>query len=546
MDMTHLHFFHKFLKVKNILTFIIGFCLTAYSISANDNQSRKLLMVQRIIENFYVDSIDSEKITEEGIRAMLHTLDPHSTYSDKEETKELTTPLNGNFSGIGIQFNMLNDTLYVLQTIAGGPSEKVGIVAGDRILSAGDSIISGVNRKNNSVMSILRGPKGTEVDLKVLRKNIPEPITFRVKRDDIPVFSVDASFMINDSTGFIRLTRFSESTEKEMKKAINDLKAKGMRNLILDLEGNGGGYMNAAIEVAGMFLGKHDNVVSTKSEYRNRSNSFDASGDPIFPDGRLVIMVDQFSASASEILSGAVQDHDRGVIVGRRTFGKGLVQQPFPLPDGSMVRLTISRYYTPSGRLIQKPYTKGDTEDYDADIYNRIKSGELSSADSIHFDESLKTYTLKNHRTVYGGGGIMPDRFVPIDTTSYSNYYRDMVAKGVLNKFAITYVDNHRKELKKQYHTEEDFINKFEITQPMISELLELGNKEGVEYSETDFEKSRNVIITVIKGLIARDIFNNGSYYHVVNSLNPIFNQAVDIISDPRTYSLLLNEPQNQ
>ena len=249
MDMTHLHFFHKFLKVKNILTFIIGFCLTAYSISANDNQSRKLLMVQRIIENFYVDSIDSEKITEEGIRAMLHTLDPHSTYSDKEETKELTTPLNGNFSGIGIQFNMLNDTLYVLQTIAGGPSEKVGIVAGDRILSAGDSIISGVNRKNNSVMSILRGPKGTEVDLKVLRKNIPEPITFRVKRDDIPVFSVDASFMINDSTGFIRLTRFSESTEKEMKKAINDLKAKGMRNLILDLEGNGGGYMLYIIHI---------------------------------------------------------------------------------------------------------------------------------------------------------------------------------------------------------------------------------------------------------------------------------------------------------
>ncbi|MDE7154171.1 MAG: S41 family peptidase [Muribaculaceae bacterium] len=532
--------------MKRLLYIIILTVIAAPFSRSDENQMRKLVMVQRIIENFYVDSVDSEKVTEEGIRAMLHTLDPHSLYSDKEETKELTTPLNGNFSGIGIQFNMLNDTLYILQTIPGGPSEKVGILAGDRILAAGDSIISGVKRKNNSVINILRGPKGTEIDLKIKRKNVADPIIFRVKRDDIPVYSVDASFMINDSTGFIRLTRFSESTDKEMKQAISKLKRNGMKNLILDLEGNGGGYLNAAVDVASQFLNKGDNVVSTKSVYRHRDNQLDASGNPLMPDGRLVIMVDQYSASAAEILAGAIQDHDRGVIVGRRTFGKGLVQQPFPLPDGSMVRLTISRYYTPSGRLIQKPYTKGDSEDYEMDIYNRIKSGELSSADSVKFDESLKTYTLRNHRTVYGGGGIMPDRFVAIDTTSFSPYYRDLVAKGVLNKFAITYVDEHRKELLKQYPDEKKFIEKFIVTDSMLQEFTELGNQSEVQYSEEGFATSHELIVTVIKALIARDLFETGSYYHVANPLNPIYNEALDIISHPQTYNELLSGQKNQ
>lgn len=502
-------------------------------------------MVQRIIENFYVDSVNSEKVTEEAIKAMLHTLDPHSLYSDRDETKELTTPLNANFSGIGVQFNMLNDTLYILQTISGGPSEKVGILAGDRILAAGDSIISGVKRKNSSVINILRGPKGSEVDLKIMRKNVAEPIYFRVKRDDIPVYSIDASFMINDSTGFIRITRFSESTGKEMAEALKKLKAEGMRNLIIDLEGNGGGYLNAAVDVASQFLQNGDNVVSTRSVYRNRRSSMDASGNPLMPEGRIVVMVDQFSASASEILSGALQDHDRGVVVGRRTFGKGLVQQPFPLPDGSMVRLTVSRYYTPSGRLIQKPYTNGESDAYEMDLVNRIKSGELSSADSVHFDESLKTYTLKHRRPVYGGGGIMPDCFVAIDTTYYSPYYRNMVAKGVINNFAITYVDNHRKELKKQYGSEQDFIDNFGITEEMLQELVKLGEQNGVTFSEEEFNKSKNYMATVLKGLIARDIFNNGSYYHVTNDLNPIYIRALDIISDPELYEKLLTEGQN-
>lgn len=532
--------------MKKILYIIILYIIAAPLCRSDENQMRKLIMVQRIIDNFYVDSVDSEKVTEEGIRAMLHTLDPHSLYSDKEETKELTTPLNGNFSGIGIQFNMLNDTLYILQTIPGGPSEKVGILAGDRILAAGDSIISGVKRKNNSVINILRGPKGTEVDLTIKRKNVPEPIIFRVKRDDIPVYSVDASFMVNDSIGFIRLTRFSESTEKEMKKAITGLKRNGMKHLILDLESNGGGYLNAAVDVASQFLGEGDNVVSTKSVYRNKENRMDASGNPLMPDGRLVIMVDQYSASAAEILAGAVQDHDRGIIVGRRTFGKGLVQQPFPLPDGSMVRLTISRYYTPSGRLIQKPYTKGDSEDYDMDLYNRIKSGELTSADSIKFDESLKTYTLRNRRPVYGGGGIMPDRFVAIDTTAFSTYYRDLVAKGVLNKYAITYVDEHRKELLRKYPDEKQFVERFRVTEPMLSEFTELGTQNEVKYSEEGFNTSHELIVTVIKGLIARDLYENGSYYHVANPLNPIYNEALDIISHPQIYHQLLQGEKKQ
>ena len=511
------------------------------ALHADDNNMRKLLMVQRIIENFYVDSVDSNKITEDAIRAMLKTLDPHSTYSDKEETKELTTPLNANFSGIGIQFNMLNDTLYIIQTIAGGPSEKVGILAGDRILSAGDSIISGVKRKNNSVMNILRGPKGTEVDLKVLRKGVNEPITFRVKRDDIPVNSIDASFMVNDSTGYIKLIRFSESTEKEMKQALSSLKSKGMRNLILDLESNGGGYLGAAVAVANEFLKKGDNVVSTKSTYRNKSNQMDATGNGLMPQGRLVVMVDQYSASAAEILAGAIQDHDRGLVVGRRTFGKGLVQQPFPLPDGTMVRLTINRYYTPSGRLIQKPYTNGNSEEYDKDLYNRIKSGELSSADSIHFEDSLKTFTLKNHRTVYGGGGIMPDRFVSIDTTLYSNYYRDLMAKGVFNKFAITYIDKNRHELKKNFKNEQKFINEFNVTKPMIDEFIAMGEENDVKFNQENFQKSGPQITTLIKALIARDLFENGSFYHVVNHLNPVYNEAINLISDPKTYNELLN-----
>lgn len=503
---------------------------------------RKLLMSEQIIERFYVDSVNSDKMVQEAIVAMLKTLDPHSTYSDPEETKELTTPLTGNFSGIGVQFNMLNDTLFVIQTTSGGPSEKVGILPGDRIIQAGDSVIAGRKLPNSRIIKILRGEKGSQVLLKVLRKGSPEPIAFLVTRDDIPVYSVDAAYMADPTTGYIRISRFGEETEKEFEKALSDLRAKGMQNLIIDLEDNGGGYLQAAHQLASHFLEKGDMVVYTDAPKMGRSDfRVERAGD--FRNGRLVIMANQYSASAAEILSGAVQDNDRGLIVGRRTFGKGLVQRPFPFPDGSMIRLTVSRYYTPSGRSIQKPYAPGDEEAYRKDMLNRYEAGEFSSADSIHLPDSLRYSTLRNRRPVYGGGGIMPDLFVPIDTTMYSTYYRDLVAKGIINRFAITYVDANRKSLRAEYPDGEAFDRGFTFTPEMLDEVVALGRADSVMPDSAMFEKSRPLIATIVKGLIARDLFESTDYFRVVNpALSPSYRAALDLINDEERYNRLLRE----
>ena len=503
---------------------------------------RKLLMSEQIIERFYVDSVNSDKMVQEAIVAMLKTLDPHSTYSDPEETKELTTPLTGNFSGIGVQFNMLNDTLFVIQTTSGGPSEKVGILPGDRIIQAGDSVIAGRKLPNSRIIKILRGEKGSQVLLKVLRKGSPEPIAFLVTRDDIPVYSVDAAYMADPTTGYIRISRFGEETEKEFEKALSDLRAKGMQNLIIDLEDNGGGYLQAAHQLASHFLEKGDMVVYTDAPKMGRSDfRVERAGD--FRKGRLVIMANQYSASAAEILSGAVQDNDRGLIVGRRTFGKGLVQRPFPFPDGSMIRLTVSRYYTPSGRSIQKPYAPGDEEAYRKDMLNRYEAGEFSSADSIHLPDSLRYSTLRNRRPVYGGGGIMPDLFVPIDTTMYSTYYRDLVAKGVINRFAITYVDAHRKSLRAEYPDGEAFDRGFTFTPEMLDEVVALGRADSVMPDSAMLEKSRPLIATIVKGLIARDLFESTDYFRVViPALSPSYRAALDLINDEERYNRLLRE----
>lgn len=503
---------------------------------------RKLLMSEQIIERFYVDSVNSDKMVQEAIVAMLKTLDPHSTYSDPEETKELTTPLTGNFSGIGVQFNMLNDTLFVIQTTSGGPSEKVGILPGDRIIQADDSVIAGRKLPNSRIIKILRGEKGSQVLLKVLRKGSPEPIAFLVTRDDIPVYSVDAAYMADPTTGYIRISRFGEETEKEFEKALSDLRAKGMQNLIIDLEDNGGGYLQAAHQLASHFLEKGDMVVYTDAPKMGRSDfRVERAGD--FRKGRLVIMANQYSASAAEILSGAVQDNDRGLIVGRRTFGKGLVQRPFPFPDGSMIRLTVSRYYTPSGRSIQKPYAPGDEEAYRKDMLNRYEAGEFSSADSIHLPDSLRYSTLRNRRPVYGGGGIMPDLFVPIDTTMYSTYYRDLVAKGVINRLAITYVDAHRKSLRAEYPDGEAFDRGFTFTPEMLDEVVALGRADSVMPDSAMLEKSRPLIATIVKGLIARDLFESTDYFRVVNpALSPSYRAALDLINDEERYNRLLRE----
>ncbi len=504
---------------------------------------QKLNYAEQIIEKFYVDTVNSNDIVEAGIVAMLKKLDPHSTYTNPEETRELTEPLQGNFSGIGIQFNMLNDTLYVVQTVPGGPSEKVGLLAGDRILSANDTIISGVKKKNTDIQKILRGPKGSVVNVNVLRKGAKGPIEFRIVRDDIPIASVDASFMAAPGVGYIRVSRFGESTFDEVRKALAELAAKGMRDVIVDLEDNGGGYLKAAYDLAGLFLDAGDTVVFTKG-VRVEPFYYRTVADGPMNRGRVVVMVNQFSASASEILAGAMQDNDRGVVVGRRTFGKGLVQRPFPFPDGSMIRLTTQRYYTPSGRSIQKPYVAGEEDSYEHELIDRLQHGEYTNADSVHFADSLRYETLRLRRPVYGGGGIMPDRFVAVDTTKYSDYYRDIVAKGLLNQSCVNYIDENRKALRKKYRTEDSFVEQFTVTPEMLDGLRALGEKEGVKFDQEQYDRSLPVIQTIMKALIGRDLFTQSTYFRIANVLNPVYGEAVRIITTPAEYDAVLS-PQS-
>lgn len=504
---------------------------------------QKLNYAEQIIEKFYVDTVNSGDIVEAGIVAMLKKLDPHSTYTNPEETRELTEPLQGNFSGIGIQFNMLNDTLYVVQTVPGGPSEKVGLLAGDRILSANDTIISGVKKKNTDIQKILRGPKGSVVNVNVLRKGAKGPIEFRIVRDDIPIASVDASFMAAPGVGYVRVSRFGESTFDEVRKALAELAAKGMRDVIVDLEDNGGGYLKAAYDLAGLFLDAGDTVVFTKG-VRVEPFYYRTVADGPMNRGRVVVMVNQFSASASEILAGAMQDNDRGVVVGRRTFGKGLVQRPFPFPDGSMIRLTTQRYYTPSGRSIQKPYVAGEEDSYEHELIDRLQHGEYTNADSVHFADSLRYETLRLRRPVYGGGGIMPDRFVAVDTTKYSDYYRDIVAKGLLNQYCVNYIDENRKALRKKYRTEDSFVEQFTVTPEMLDGLRALGEKEGVKFNQEQYDRSLPVIQTIMKALIGRDLFTQSTYFRIANVLNPVYGEAVRIVTTPAEYDAVLS-PQS-
>ncbi len=516
----------------------------AFSISGQDMRftpDRKLQYAEAIISNYYVEPVDQDTIVDEAIRAMLLTLDPHSAYSTPEETRELNEPLSGNFSGIGIQFNMATDTLYVIQTISGGPSEKVGILPGDRIIEVDDTIIAGVKMKNNDVMRRLRGPKGTTVNVKVKRQGVQNPIDFTITRDDIPIYSVDAAYMADPKTGYIRISRFAEQTPAEFKEALAKLRSKGMKNLIVDLQDNGGGYLNAAKDIASIFLNKGDLIVYTEGP-KTPNYTYIADSDGEFRDGRLIVLVNQYSASASEILSGAIQDHDRGLIVGRRTFGKGLVQRPFPFPDGSMIRLTVSKYFTPSGRSIQKPYTKGHIDSYLEDIKHRYDAGELMHSDSIHFPDSLRYKTLHAGRTVYGGGGIMPDRFVPLDTLWYTPYYRDILAKGALYQYALGYLDQHRNEIKTKYPTEEIFAEKFEITPDMMKGLIERATKADIAYKEEEYLRSESFMKRMLKALLARDIYDNSSYFRIINAENESFQEALRLINDSEAYSKLLKK----
>ena len=502
---------------------------------------QKLRLTERIIENYYVDSVDMNRTVEEGIISMLRTLDPHSSYSNREETIEMTETLGGGFSGVGISFNMLRDTLFVVSTVIGGPCEKVGMLAGDRIIVANDTLMSGAGRSTSDVRKILRGPKGTTVRMKVQRQNEPELIDFVVTRDEIPIYSVDAHYMAAPGVGYIKIVRFAESTEKEVKDALKALKKQGMKRLIIDLQGNGGGYMNAAVAVAQLFLDKGDEIVYTKG-LRVQPSYYSAASTGPYRDIEVVTMVDQSSASASEILAGAFQDNDRGVVIGRRTFGKGLVQRPFPFPDGSMIRLTTAHYYTPSGRSIQKPYDEGE-EDHNKDLYRRLQSGELTdSTMSVAHPDSLR-FTTSNGRVVYGGGGITPDIFVPLDTTRVTPYYRDLVAKGVLNRYCLQYVDSRRKQLKSDFKTVDDFACGFKVTDEMMTGLAQMAEADSVKAVPDEVAASRDYLSTIVKALIGRDLFDSSAYYQVANPLNPMYLRAVEVINDTRRMQSVLASP---
>lgn len=520
--------------MRRIILWII--CLTALNAQAQHNNSpvRKLQLAEFAISHLYVDTVNEEQLVENAIIGMLEQLDPHSTYNNAEEVKAMNEPLQGNFEGIGIQFQMIEDTLLVIQPVSGGPSEKAGILAGDRITQVNDTTIAGVKMSTEDIMQRLRGPKGSKVELGVMRREMPGLLHFEVKRDKIPIYSIDASYMITPSIGYIRINRFGATTHEEFVQALIKLQSQGLKNLILDLQGNGGGYLNAAIDIANEFLEQKELIVYTQGRAAKRSN-FSAKGNGRFRQGKLVILVDEYSASASEIVTGAIQDWDRGVVVGRRTFGKGLVQRPIDLPDGSMIRLTIARYYTPAGRCIQKPYnSKGDNmqEQYAKDLLNRFNHGELMHADSIHFPDSLKYQTQRLQRTVYGGGGIMPDFFVPIDTTRYTDYHRDIVARGIVIRSTTGYIEKHRKELKKDYKDFESFNRKFEIDDTFMDKVCELAEKEGIKFNEVQYNRSLPLIKTQLKALIARDLWDINEYYQVMNTTNESVQQALRVISE--------------
>ena len=500
----------------------------------------KLMYTGNIITNFYVDDADNDKVTEEGIKAMLKTLDPHSTYTDPKETKSLLEQMEGSFGGIGIQFNIVSDTLYVIQTTNNGPSERAGILPGDKIVAVNDTVIAGVKMERSDIMSRLRGEKGTTVNVEVVRRGIDRKLYFSLVRDDISTETVDVAYMIDKKNAYMRITSFGAKTHQEFVTKLDSLKKCGMKNLVLDLCGNGGGYLTAAVGILGELIDEEQLVVYTEGKKNPRYDYF-SKGSGTFRKGNLVVLVDETSASASEILAGAVQDWDRGLIVGRRTFGKGLVQRPFQLPDGSMIRLTIARYYTPTGRCIQKPYDN-DSVKYEDDLMRRYNSGEMTSADSIHFPDSLKTYTLRLQRPVYGGGGIMPDYFVPVDTARYTKYHRALAAKGCVIQASLHYIDENRERLLAEYPTIDDFEKRFEVDDAFVEMLRQQGVRDSVkiEGGEEEFQRSLPELKLQLKQLVARDLWDMSDFMKLYNKNSDVFKKAYELVKEKKFEELMI------
>ena len=509
------------------------------NILVGSRMNDKLAKVVSYIGNDYIEPITPDSLAELAIPAILEKLDPHSAYIPAREFKQVEEPLQGEFDGIGVVFNMATDTVIILNVIPSGPSQKAGIIAGDRIIKVNDTIIAGQKMPQSDVMKRLRGPRGTQVNLSLKRQNIAEPVVVTVTRDAIPLNSVEATVMLTDNIGFIRLSQFARTSHREIKSAIDTLRKQGMKSLILDLRGNSGGFLDQAILIANEFLERGKLIVYTEDRNQKQIRQH-SDGRGKATDLDIAVLIDESSASSSEILAGALQDNDRGTIIGRRSFGKGLVQQQIPFADGSAMRLTVARYYTPSGRCIQKPYKLGDKEDYAKDVYNRYKDGELMHADSIHVADSLKYTTLKSGRAIYGGGGIIPDVFVPVDTTEYSDYYGNLNTKGVFIQYTLGYVDEHRDEVKAKYADVNAFDKGFVVTEAMVKDLIAMGEKEGVKYNEEQFNTSKAVIELILKSLIARDVYDQEAFTIIYNHRNELLKEGMRVINDDEVYKNLL------
>jgi len=523
--------FHFLFPVVLVITLAAGVVIgRIYNNTDAENKfiiipkANKLDVVLNYIENDYVDEITKSEIIEKTIPKILEDLDPHSQYIPAEELQKVNEPLEGNFSGIGIQFNMLNDTLLVVQAIPNGPSQKAGILAGDRIIEVDGTKVAGVNLESDSIVNMLRGPKGTKVYVNVSRRNIKDLLTFEIIRDNIPLWSVDASYMINDNTAYLKLNKFSATTESEFVTEVTKLRALGMKKLIMDLRENGGGYMDAAIFIADQFLDGNELIVYTQGKSREKQ-LFNSIPGGLCTDIELSVLIDENSASASEILAGAIQDNDRGVIIGRRSFGKGLVQEQRNLADGSAIRLTIARYYTPTGRSIQRSYNGNINDYYFGDRNNRYLHGEMENADSIKFNDSLK-YVTPGGKTVYGGGGIMPDIFIPIDTLGITDYLIAVVNQGLLYRFALKYSDENR-ELLSRLTTYQDFENTLE-KQKVLNRFVKFAAAEGVKEARTEIRISEKIIKARLYANITRNFLDDAGYYQIISKIDVTLLKAIE------------------
>ena len=532
--------------MKSLKMFFLAVgCFVAMAATAQNQQSQSKIQMNAqklgttlyLIENFYVDTANINKVTEDAIIAALKELDPHSAYISKKDVEKANEQLVGSFEGIGVTYQLIRDTITVISPIADGPSEKVGIMAGDQFIKIDGEDAFGKKIDNEYVQKRLRGKKGTNVTVSVKRGSDPELIDFEIVRDKIPLNSINAAYMLDNHVGYIKLDRFAQESNHEFKEALAKLQALGMESLIFDLRSNGGGYLNTAIELVNQFLTKDQLIVFTEGIHAPYQE-WCCSNDGLYTNGKLIVLIDEGSASASEILSGAIQDHDRGVVIGRRSFGKGLVQKPFNLPDGAVIRLTTSRYHTPSGRCIQRPYENG-VEEYAKEMSKRLEHGEYFHADSIHFPDSLK-YTTDGGRTVYGGGGIMPDIFIPVDTAYNSKLYTNLVRKGALNRFTTDYGLKHRDEIKAQYSDFDNFNKNFVVGEELINGLKEAAKEAKVEWDDKQFDHSKKFLLLQMKAMIARNVWETQQYYQVMSAVDPGILKAMEILGDEKTYKKVL------